>query len=139
MKRLDMIHPAISGNKWFKLKYNLVRAREEGINSLLTFGGAYSNHIHAVAAAGKELGFKTIGVIRGEEHLPLNPTLEFAAGQGMQIVYLNRTDYRKKHLPEFADWIHKKFGNVFIISEGGTNLLALKGLPLSERRSRKAR
>lgn len=90
-----MIHPAISGNKWFKLKYNLVYAHENGFITLLTFGGAYLNHIYATAAAGKEFGFKTIGIIRGEEHLPLNPTLEFAAGQGMQIVYLNRTDYRK--------------------------------------------
>jgi 1-aminocyclopropane-1-carboxylate deaminase/D-cysteine desulfhydrase-like pyridoxal-dependent ACC family enzyme len=127
MKRLDLIHPYVSGNKWFKQKYNLIKARNEGYDTLLTFGGAYSNHIHALAAAGKEFGFKTIGMIRGEEHLPLNPTLQFAAEQGMQLHYVNRSDYRKKHLPEFAEWIYGKFGKVYIVPEGGTNQIALKG------------
>lgn len=127
MKRLDLIHPSISGNKWFKLKYNLVDARENGFDTLVTFGGAFSNHIYATAAAGKEYGFKTIGIIRGEEHSNLNPTLEFAASQGMRFVYVTRSDYRKKHLQDFTNWIHKKFGNVYIVPEGGTNQLALKG------------
>lgn len=127
MKRLDLIHPYISGNKWFKQKYNLSKAREDGYKRLLTFGGAFSNHIYAAAAAGKEFGFNTIGVIRGEEHLPLNPTLQFAAEQGMQIHYVNRDDYRKKHLPEFTDWVYSKFGKVYIIPEGGTNQIAIKG------------
>ena len=74
MKRLDLIHPLVNGNKWFKMKYNLLEAKEKGFNTLLTFGGAYSNHIHATAAAGKQFGLKTIGIIRGEQHLPLNPT-----------------------------------------------------------------
>jgi len=127
IKRLDLIHPAVSGNKWFKLRYNLIEAGEKGFDSLLTFGGAYSNHIYATAAAGRECGFKTIGLIRGEEHLPLNPTLEFAVNNGMRLVYVNRTEYRKKNLPEFEGWINKSFGNVYIIPEGGTNLLAVKG------------
>jgi 1-aminocyclopropane-1-carboxylate deaminase/D-cysteine desulfhydrase-like pyridoxal-dependent ACC family enzyme len=127
MKRLDLIHPSISGNKWFKLKYNLKAARESGYDTLLTFGGAYSNHIHAASAAGKEFGFKTIGLIRGEEHLPLNPTLAFAAGNGMRIHYLRRSEYRNKHLPEFIDWVHQNFGEVYIVPEGGTNPLAVKG------------
>lgn len=127
IKRIDLIHPEISGNKWFKQKYNLVQAREEGYNTLLSFGGAYSNHIHALAAGGKEYGFNTIGLIRGEEHLPLNPTLQFVSEQGMKLVYIQRSDYRNKHLPEFADWIRKKFGNVYVVPEGGTNLLAVKG------------
>jgi 1-aminocyclopropane-1-carboxylate deaminase/D-cysteine desulfhydrase-like pyridoxal-dependent ACC family enzyme len=127
MKRLDLIHPYISGNKWFKLKYNLKAARENGYDTLLTFGGAYSNHIHAASAAGKEFGFKTIGLIRGEEHLPLNPTLAFAADNGMRIHYLNRSEYRNKHLPEFTEWVHKNFGGVYIIPEGGTNPLAVQG------------
>lgn len=127
MKRLDLIHPYVSGNKWFKQKYNLIKAKEEGYGTVLTFGGAFSNHIHATAAAGSEFGFKTIGMIRGEEHLPLNPTLQFAVERGMQLHYVNRSDYRKKHLPEFADWILSKFGKVYVVPEGGTNQLALKG------------
>ncbi|KAF0153143.1 MAG: dcyD [Ignavibacteria bacterium] len=127
MKRLDLIHPYVSGNKWFKQKYNLIKAREDGYETLLTFGGAFSNHIYATAAAGKEFGFRTIGMIRGEEHFRLNPTLQFAAEQGMQIHYVTRSDYRKKHLPEFTEWIYSKFGNVYIIPEGGTNQLAIKG------------
>ncbi|KAF0162252.1 MAG: dcyD [Ignavibacteria bacterium] len=127
IKRLDLVHPYVSGNKWFKQKYNLMLAREEGYDTLLTFGGAYSNHVHATAAAGKEFGFNTIGIIRGEEHLPLNPTLQFADEQGMKLHYVNRSDYRKKHLPEFAEWIYQKFGRVYIVPEGGTNQLAIKG------------
>src|SRR5262245_5859375 len=75
LKRDDLIHPEIPGNKWRKLTYNLAEARKEGRHTLLTFGGAYSNHIRAVAAAGYYLGFSTIGVIRGEEHFPLNESL----------------------------------------------------------------
>jgi 1-aminocyclopropane-1-carboxylate deaminase len=76
LKRDDLINPDIPGNKWRKLKYNLVNAAAAGKHTLLTFGGAYSNHIRAVAAAGHYFGFETIGVIRGEEHLPLNPQLD---------------------------------------------------------------
>jgi len=127
IKRLDLIHPYVSGNKWFKQKYNLIKAREDGYETVLTFGGAFSNHIHATAAAGKEFGFKTIGIIRGEEHIPLNATLQFAADQGMKMFYINRSSYRKKHLPEFAEWIYDKLGKVYIVPEGGTNQLAIKG------------
>lgn len=127
LKRLDLIHPFVSGNKWFKQKYNLIFARENNYNTLLTFGGAFSNHIHALSASGKEFGFKTIGIIRGEEHLPLNPTLSFAAQNGMEIFYVSRGDYRKKHTLEFSEWVKNKFGHVYIVPEGGTNHLAVKG------------
>ncbi len=127
IKRIDLVHPFISGNKWFKQKYNLIKARQDGYETLLSFGGAYSNHIHALASSGSVFGFNTIALIRGEEHLPLNPTLSFAAGEGMNLFYINRGDYRKKHLPEFAEWVKEKFGNVYIIPEGGTNSLAVKG------------
>lgn len=127
IKRLDLIHPFISGNKWFKLKYNLIEARRLGLKTLLTFGGAYSNHIHATAAAGKEFGFDTIGVIRGEEHLPLNPTLNFAANCGMRLIYIGRSEYRKKHTLEFLSKLIEQFGDVYIIPEGGTNNFAIKG------------
>ena len=91
--REDLLHPAISGNKWRKLKYNLHEAKQRGLQTLLTFGGAYSNHIHATAAAGKEFGFNTIGLIRGEAHDPLNPTLQQVQAWGMQLHYLTRDDY----------------------------------------------
>ena len=85
IQRDDLIHPNISGNKWRKLKYNLIDAQTSNHTTLLTFGGAYSNHIHALAAAGQKFGFNTIGIIRGEEHLPLNPTLQDAVNFGMKI------------------------------------------------------
>lgn len=127
VKRLDLIHPFINGNKWFKLKHNLHFARENNFKTILTFGGAFSNHIYATASAGNIFGFETIGIIRGEEHVPLNPTLRFASSNGMKLIYISRSDYRKKHLPEFSEWIKKKFGDVYIIPEGGSNLLAIKG------------
>lgn len=127
VKREDLLHPHISGNKWRKLKYNLQEARQQGHHTLLTFGGAYSNHIAATAAAGKEYGFKTIGIIRGEEHLPLNPTLSFATSCGMQLHYISREEYRRKSDPAFLEELQAKYGNVYMLPEGGTNLLAVKG------------
>ncbi|WP_238173418.1 hypothetical protein [Kribbella speibonae] len=97
LKRDDLIHPEVPGNKWRKLKYNVAAARELGFDTLLTFGGAYSNHIRATAAVGYYGGFTTIGVIRGEEHLPLNPSLEYAVRRGMHLTYLDRTTYRARH------------------------------------------
>ena len=94
---------------------------------LLTFGGAYSNHIYAAAAAAKACGVESIGIIRGEERLPLNSTLAFAAGQGMQLHYVSREAYRKKAEPEFIADLKKKFGDFYLIPEGGTNGWAIKG------------
>ena len=117
----------MSGNKWHKLKYNLQEARKLGKDTLLTFGGAYSNHIYAVAAAGKLFNFKTIGIIRGEEHLPLNPTLSFAKEKGMELHYLDRTSYRKKSSLEIINKLQEKFGDFYLLPEGGTNELAVRG------------
>ena len=127
IKREDLLHPHISGNKWRKLKYNLQEARQQQKQTLVTFGGAYSNHIAATAAAGKEYGFRTIGIIRGEEHLPLNPTLSFATACGMELHYISRERYRHKNSPEFLQELAKQFNQPFIIPEGGTNVLAVKG------------
>lgn len=127
IKRLDLTHPEISGNKLFKLKYNLLEANKNKYDTLLTFGGAYSNHIYATAAAGKLFGFKTIGVIRGEEHLPLNPTLTFAKACGMRFTYLDRTSYRDKYNTELLSSLKAKYGDFYLIPEGGTNLLAVQG------------
>jgi 1-aminocyclopropane-1-carboxylate deaminase len=127
VKREDLNHPFVSGNKWWKLKYNLEKAFKLGHDTLLTFGGAYSNHIFATAAAGKELGLKTIGIIRGEETLPMNQTLAFAKSCGMKLHYVSREAYRKKSDEEFIQQLHNLFGNFYLIPEGGTNDLAVKG------------
>lgn len=127
IKRDDLVHPQFGGNKWRKLKYNLVYARDNQFDTLLTFGGAWSNHIYATAAAGKYFGFNTIGLIRGEQHSPLNATLSFAEECGMKLHYINREQYRKKSEPAFLKKIKQQFGHIYILPEGGSNSLALKG------------
>lgn len=127
VKRDDLNHSVISGNKFRKLKYNLEQAKAEERNTLLTFGGAFSNHIYAVAGAGKTFGFKTIGVIRGEAHEKLNPTLAFAKAQGMHLHYMDRETYRRKDEREVLKQLEKQFGNYYMLPEGGTNELAVKG------------
>jgi len=134
IKREDLLHNEISGNKFRKLKYNLIKARKEKFDTLLTFGGAFSNHIAATAAAGKLFGFKTIGVIRGDElgldlnkTLNNNPTLQLAHKYGMQFKFVSRADYRLKSKSEFSSKLHNEFGNFYELPEGGTNLLAIKG------------
>ncbi|WP_374215956.1 1-aminocyclopropane-1-carboxylate deaminase/D-cysteine desulfhydrase [Frankia sp. AiPs1] len=127
LKRDDLIHPAIPGNKWRKLRGNLDEARRLGHDTLLTFGGAYSNHIRAVAAAGGLFGFRTVGVIRGEEHLPLNPTLRFAADAGMRLTYLDRTSYRAKTSAAVVERLGAEFGEFHLLPEGGSNPLGVRG------------
>lgn len=127
VKREDILHPHISGNKWRKLKYNLLEAKAQGRQTIVTFGGAYSNHIAATAAAGSEFGFKTIGIIRGEAHLPLNPTLAFATEQGMELHYISRDAYRQKNEPEYLAQLSANYSQPYIVPEGGTNQLAVKG------------
>ncbi len=127
IKREDQNHPLISGNKWWKLKYNLEEAKRLNKNTLLTFGGAYSNHIYATAAAASECGFQSIGIIRGEKTLPLNPTLQFAIENGMKLHYVDREAYRRKSEPGFINKLHDQFGDFYLIPEGGTNELAVKG------------
>jgi 1-aminocyclopropane-1-carboxylate deaminase len=127
VKHEELNHPTVSGNKWWKLKYNLERAKNLNYDTVLTFGGAYSNHVYATAAAASEYGFKSIGVIRGEETRPLNSTLTFASACGMQLHYISREAYRiKKHAP-FLDELKNKWGHFYLIPEGGTNDLAVKG------------
>ena len=130
IKREDLIHPYVSGNKFRKLKYNLLQAKKEQYETLLTFGGAFSNHIAAVAFAGKEKGFKTIGIIRGEElgdKIVENPTLSFAQECGMQLQFISRADYRFKNEASFLEHLEQQFGVFYLIPEGGTNALAIKG------------
>ena len=130
IKREDLIHPEISGNKYRKLKYNLIEAKRLNKNVLLTFGGAYSNHIAATAYAGKMYGFKTIGVIRGEElidKIESNPTLSFARKCGMEFYFITRTLFREKENEVFLKSLKEKFGDIYILPEGGTNDLAIQG------------
>ena len=128
-KREELLFPGISGNKYRKLKYNIQAAKAAKQHTLLTFGGAFSNHIAAVAYAGAVNGFKTIGVIRGEElaSLPLNPTLEKAKSHGMSFHFVTREAYREKHRPQFVAKLQETFGHFYLIPEGGTNALAVKG------------
>ena len=125
--RLDLTHADISGNKWFKLKYNLQEAKNKGHNTLLTFGGAFSNHIAATAAAGREFGFATIGIIRGEEQTVLNHTLQFALQCGMQLHYVSRSLYRDK--AALYAYVNENFQQhyPYVIPEGGSNVLGVKG------------
>ena len=130
IKREDKLHPIISGNKFRKLNYNIQEAKKLGHTTLLTFGGAFSNHILAVAGAGAEFGFKTIGIIRGEElenKIAENPTLAKAQELGMQFYFVTRTAYRDKEEKMFVNHLQEMFGDFYLIPEGGTNELAIKG------------
>ncbi|MBC7607688.1 MAG: 1-aminocyclopropane-1-carboxylate deaminase/D-cysteine desulfhydrase [Burkholderiales bacterium] len=130
IKRDDLIHPFVSGNKFRKLKYNLFQAQQSNYDTLLTFGGAFSNHIAAVAAAGKIANFKTVGIIRGEEleaKVNENPTLKFAESCGMQLDFVSRETYRKKSETSFIQRLTQKWGDFYALPEGGTNDLAVRG------------
>ena len=130
LRREDLIHPFISGNKFRKLKYNLAQAKAENQEALLTFGGAFSNHIAATAFAGKEQGLKTIGIIRGDElesKISINPTLKFAQECGMQFKFVSRELYRHKTETEFIENLKNEFGDFYLIPEGGTNEFAVQG------------
>jgi len=134
IKREDELHPFISGNKYRKLKYNLAEATKQQKSTLLTFGGAYSNHIAAAAAAGFAFNFKTIGIIRGdelannlEETIQINPTLKFASEHHMQFDFVSRLAYRNKTETEFIASLKEKFSDFYLVPEGGTNNFAVKG------------
>lgn len=130
IKREDLLHPFVSGNKLRKLKYNILEAKLLKKDTLVTFGGAFSNHLAAVAYAGFENGFKTIGIIRGDElenKIEDNPTLSFAQNHGMHFKFVSRVDYRSKNSIEYNDMLSVEYPNSYIIPEGGTNSLAIKG------------
>lgn len=127
LKREDLIHERVTGNKWRKLKYNLLRAHELGCTKLLTFGGAYSNHILATAVAGSLLGVETIGIIRGEEYSPLNPVLQQAQAYGMDLHYMSRAAYRHKMSESALAALRDQHGRFYLLPEGGSNELAVRG------------
>ena len=130
IKREDLIHPFVSGNKFRKLKYNLLQAKAEKKSKLITFGGAFSNHIAAVAFAGKENNFATIGIIRGEElasKISENPTLTFAQNCGMKFEFVTREVYKTKTTLTFIEDLEERHGDFYLVPEGGTNSHAVKG------------
>jgi 1-aminocyclopropane-1-carboxylate deaminase/D-cysteine desulfhydrase-like pyridoxal-dependent ACC family enzyme len=125
--RLDQIHPLVSGNKFYKLKYNLQEAKNLGKKTILTFGGAFSNHIYATASAAHFAEFRSIGIIRGEDTASYNPTLVHAQKMGMQLHFVDRQSYRQKNSPEFLEDLKAQFGDFYLIPEGGTNEFAIQG------------
>jgi len=125
--RLDSIHPEIQGNKWFKLQHNLAHAQQIKCNKIISFGGAYSNHLYALAAAGSALGLKTVGVVRGEIVEPLNPVIRFLKARGMELIPVSRSDYRRKEDPDFLQSLLDDHGPAFVIPEGGSNELGARG------------
>jgi 1-aminocyclopropane-1-carboxylate deaminase len=125
--RLDLIHPEISGNKWFKLKYNLAQAKKVNKSTIITFGGAFSNHIAATAVACKLEGLKSIGIIRGEESSSANPTLSLAKQNGMELLFVSRDEYSQKNEGGYMQRLRYMYPEAYIIPEGGDNLLGEKG------------
>ena len=128
-KREDLIHPIISGNKFRKLKYNIKEALKINKTHLISFGGAYSNHLLALSYIGKLYGLSTLGIIRGEELLKkkLNSTLQKCNDFGMKFIYVSREEYRKRNHIKYIDSLQKLYKDSFIIPEGGTNHLGVKG------------
>ena len=125
-----LIHPAVSGNKYRKLKYNLQKVKSENYQGILTFGGAFSNHIAATAAVGQALNIQTVGIIRGEElasKIDQNQTLRYAKSCGMHLEFVSRSAYKDKTTTEYLKTLLEVYKNFYIIPEGGTNALAIKG------------
>lgn len=124
--RLDKIHPVISGNKWFKLKYYLQDTKVKGYRNLLTFGGAYSNHIAATALAASLYQFNAIGIIRGEEPKILSHTLQEAKANGMQLQFVSREEYNELKR-SYKDTVIKQYPDYYVIPEGGYGALGVQG------------
>ncbi len=124
--RLDLLHPVVSGNKWFKLKGHMAAAKAQGKTSLLTFGGAYSNHLVATAAAAQLNGLKSIGIVRGEEPKTLSPTLLTAKEFGMNLHFVSREKYRDKNIPTEV-YEGMDVSSVYPIPEGGYGALGMAG------------
>lgn len=130
IKREDVLGTGISGNKLRKLKYNVLKAIEKGEKTILTFGGAYSNQILAASFIKKQYGINVIGVIRGEEledKINDNPTLKLAQQNGMIFHFISRASYKEKSSAKFIQELKDKFGSFYLLPEGGTNELAIKG------------
>jgi len=130
IRRDDLIDPLISGNKAYKLFFNLLEARAQGVKTIITCGGAWSNHIHAIAAAGARFKFETIGVIRGERPIKLSATLQDAERFGMKLIFVTRVQYRRRSEPEFLKEIGVELEDSYYVPEGGSNLAGVEGIQL---------
>ncbi len=128
IKRDDLLHPIISGNKWRKLKYNLQTAIKANKKTILSFGGSYSNHIHALAFACHQQGLNSIGIIRGEPEYANNFTLSWAQHWGMKLIFVDRKIYRKRQQSQYIAQLQQEFLHSVIVPEGGSNALALPGV-----------
>lgn len=127
VKRLDLLHPVVNGNKFFKLKYNVAKCKEQGIGQIISFGGAWSNHLHALAFLCKQEGIRCIGIIRGERSATLSDTLKDAEGWGMKLEFVTRAAYKEKDSEDFKMWLMAEYGTSHIIPEGGANCLGING------------
>jgi 1-aminocyclopropane-1-carboxylate deaminase len=125
--RLDRLSSAAPGNKQFKLALNMQLARQQGAQTLVSCGGAWSNHLHALAALGQRQGFRTVGVIRGERPAKLSPTLQDALGWGMELLFVTREQYRQRHTDRFQRQLQQQYRPCLVIPEGGANLAGVKG------------
>lgn len=123
--RLDLLHPHVSGNKWYKLKFNIEEAIKQNASSILSFGGAYSNHLHALAYVGKLFSIPTIGIVRGEK--VKNDTLSDCEQWGMKLIFISREKYKQKVNFEFLEGLKQEFPNTYIVPEGGGNQLGFLG------------
>ncbi|TRX52816.1 1-aminocyclopropane-1-carboxylate deaminase/D-cysteine desulfhydrase [Thalassomonas sp. M1454] len=128
IKRDDLIHPIISGNKWRKLKHNLLQAKAENKNTIISFGGAFSNHIHALAYACKINDLNCIGIIRGEQQYQNNFTLSWAKHWGMQLKFVDRKTYKLRNDENYLQALQQQYPQAMIVPEGGSNTLALEGV-----------
>ena len=127
MVRADKIHPLASGNKLYKLQPNIDYIKQQSYQQLLSFGGAFSNHIHALALYAASLGLHSIGIIRGEKEYANNPTLSAASKAGMTLLFVDRGTYRLRHNKDYLQTLQQQYPKAFIIPEGGSNTLALQG------------
>lgn len=128
VKRDDLIHPDVSGNKWRKLKYNMLSVQQQKLDGIITFGGAYSNHLLATAAACNLEGMKSVGIVRGEElNEHSNSTLQRCSELGMRLVFVSREEYNLRNDELYQKELHEDFQNYLLVPEGGANYLGIIG------------
>lgn len=125
--RYDKMHPEYGGNKWFKLKYNIEKAVSENRKYIVSFGGAYSNHLYALAAICRDVGIASVGIVRGEEHYTKNSSLEFCSRAGMKLLHLSKRDYNRRFDESFIETIKHSYPDALIIPDGGANADSIRG------------
>lgn len=132
MLRLDLLHPVVSGNKWYKLRLNVKHALENGFKTIVTSGGGFSNHLIATAFTAKRLGIKSVGIVRGKYDV-LTPTLKACADEGMELIFVTQEDYKNRNQPDWEKNIVAHFDEIMIIPEGGANEWGRTGAGLLSR------